>query len=504
MRLALVMLTIGAAAEAGVVRGVVYEHVSGLPLARTSIRLQPVPRPGVTTQPLLTRAGSSGTFVFQNVPDGLYLLIATRDPYFPAAYGQRRPDGQGTPIEVTKDSDLFTDLRMYRKGAVTGRVLDENGIGMQDFDVVAYRARLPLRAAGRAVSDDRGVYRIHGLDPGKYWVRTVAHTLDDGEGRLPTFGREGREISESHVHPVRLDEDAAEADVRPFPGRLFTLRGRLLCDAPAPPELTVTLSNESGRRTIRGNCLGTYSFEGLAPGVYEVFAAKDGEGADAGFAELQLEANSNNGDVRISPLPRTDFIVRRAGGSGAANIQVTIYGHRQDYSENEGDKEIPQRAMLAPGHWEFTVRTPSGTFVQAMTNAASVRRSQSAIIHPPDWFDLFIEGRGFSQASIVVSDQAATMQGAVTRDTKGIPGAPVFLWPMEESARRSLHGWRQTITDVDGHFKFDSLPPGDYRMLATFDLTDIDLEKLDEARAITVHVDAAGSATAELALWIAP
>jgi hypothetical protein len=501
MRFALLLLTMWCAAQAGVVRGVVSERISGLPLARTHVRLQPIPRPGVETRPLTMRAESSGSFLFQNVPDGLYLLIATRDPYFPAAFGQRRPEGHGTPIEVTKDSDLFAELRMYRKGAVTGRVLDENGIGMQEVPVVAYRARLPLRAVGRGLSDDRGVYRIYGLDPGKYWVRTVAHVLDDGEGRLPTFGREGREISESHVHPVRLDEDTPDADVRPFPGRLFSLRGRPLCEG---GPVTVTLSSETGRRNTQVNCMNAYTFEGLAPGAYQVFAAKQGDGADAGFIEVQLDHNTDNGDVQVSPLQRTDFIVRRAGASGIANIPVTIYGHRQDLSESEDDKEIPLRAMLAPGQWEFTARTGPGMFVQSMTNAASLRRSQLATIHPPDWFDLYIDGRNFSQVTIVVSDQAAAMQGTVTQDTKGVPGAPVFLWPTEESARRSLHGWRETITDVDGHFKFDGLPPGDYRLMATFDLTEIDEEKLDEAHATTVHVDAAGSATAELPLWIAP
>ncbi len=500
MRLAFVFL-LGLAAHAGVVRGVVSEHASGLPLARTHVRLQQIPHAGVAIEPMVTRAGPSGAFVFLNVPDGLYLLIATRDPYFPAAYGQRRPEGHGTAIEVNKDSDIFAELRMYRKGAVTGRVLDENGIGMQDIPVIAYRARLPLRAAGRAISDDRGVYRVFGLDPGKFWVRTVAHTLDDGSGLLPTFGREGRDISESHLQTVRLDEDTLDADVRPFAGRLFTLRGRPLCDA---GPVTVTLSSETGHRSVQSQCMGTYSFEGLAPGLYEVFATLQGEGADAGFIELQLDGNSNNGDVRLGPRPRVDFMVRRAGASGAANIPVTIFGHRQDLSESEEDKEIPMHTLLAPGHWEFTVRTPAGTFVQSMTNAFSVRRAQSSTIRPPDWFDVFIEARNISQVAIVVSDQAATLQGSVMKDTKGIPGAPVFLWPMEDAARRSLHGSRETITDVDGHFKFDSLPPGDYRMMATFDLTDIDEEKLNEAQAITVHVDAAGSVTADLGLWVAP
>ena len=142
MRFAFAWLTITLTAEAGVVRGVVSEHISGLPLARTTFDCSRFRRPGVETRPRAMRVESTGKFVFLNVPDGLYLLIATRDPYFPAAYGQRRPEGHGTPIEVTKDSDLFAELRMYRKGAVTGRVLDENGIGMQDAPVIAYsRAR---------------------------------------------------------------------------------------------------------------------------------------------------------------------------------------------------------------------------------------------------------------------------------------------------------------------------------------------------------------------------
>jgi hypothetical protein len=105
---------------------------------------------------------------------------------------------------------------------------------------------------------------------------------------------------------------------------------------------------------------------------------------------------------------------------------------------------------------------------------------------------------------ITLSDRAASLQGAVMKDAKGVPGAPVFLWPIDEAARRSLHGYRESIADTDGHFSFAGLPPGDYRMLATFDLADIDDEKLEEARAVTVHVDAGASASTELNLWIAP
>src|SRR5262249_38867972 len=162
MRRVLISLAAALCVRAGTIQGVVLEQASGRPLARTVVRLDPLAAPGVSkAQALTTRAGRSGQFVFPAIAPGFYLLGAGRDGYFPAAYGQRIPIGRGTPIQVTAESDLFTELRLRRKGALTGRVLDENGVGRPGVSVLAYRARLPLRSAAGALSDDRGVSRIH-------------------------------------------------------------------------------------------------------------------------------------------------------------------------------------------------------------------------------------------------------------------------------------------------------------------------------------------------------
>src|SRR5437879_478234 len=152
----IMLLVAAAAVRAGTVQGVVLEQASGRPLARTVVRLDPVPKAGNKAQALATRAGRSGQFTFPGVAAGFYVLHAVRDGYFPAAYGQRLPTGRGTPIEVTADSNLFAELRLRHKGAVTGRVFDENGVATAGVPVVAYRARLPLRSVGTALSDDRG------------------------------------------------------------------------------------------------------------------------------------------------------------------------------------------------------------------------------------------------------------------------------------------------------------------------------------------------------------
>ena len=131
MRLLFCWLASVAAAQAGVVKGLVLEHASGLPVASTPVRLQPVPDAnGNTLSPLNTRAERNGQFVFPKVPSGLYLLVATHEFFFPSAYGQRRPSGQGQPIQVTEDSLFFAELHMRRMGAISGRVLDENSVGI--------------------------------------------------------------------------------------------------------------------------------------------------------------------------------------------------------------------------------------------------------------------------------------------------------------------------------------------------------------------------------------
>jgi hypothetical protein len=98
--------------------------------------------------------------------------------------------------------------------------------------VLAYSARLPLRSAGSAVSDDRGVFRISGLEPGKYWVRSGAHTLDDGSGWLPTYGPRGEEVREARIHRVTVHSDTTDVDVSPEAGSLFHLGGGLVWGYP--------------------------------------------------------------------------------------------------------------------------------------------------------------------------------------------------------------------------------------------------------------------------------
>jgi hypothetical protein len=495
---ALVLCIVGAVyAGAGVVQGVVLEHVSGRALARTRVRLEPITGPSKAIQ---VRATATGQFSFLSVPDGLYRVIALRDGYFSASHGQRRPTGQGVPVPITRDSDMFTELRMRRMGAITGRVVDDNDIGIAGLIVVAYRARLPLRLAGRGTTDDRGVYRIHGLQPGKYWVRTAAHTLDDGSGLLPTYGPESRDIPHARPHDVALDRDTADADIRPKAGNLFRLGISPRCENAM---VDITLSSETGRRTAQTPCMGRAVFEGLAPAAYEVLMVKQAS-SDSAFTEMFMDGDSERTLQLVAHNP-VAFEVARAGSSQGPPLAVTLTGRRQDMgnAENEDRIELPV-AKLAPGTWEISGRAGPGEFIQSVENA---RRTYQRPARPgvsADWHETQVELGRPTAIRVVVSSQTGQIAARVTLDSKGVAGAPVFLWSKDDVPRRSLKGWTQAYADVEGQVRFDSLPPGEYRLLATFDISEPDEQLLDEARAPTVRVETSQRAVLELPLWIAP
>jgi hypothetical protein len=72
------------------------------------------------------------------------------------------------------------------------------------------------------------------------------------------------------------------------------------------------------------------------------------------------------------------------------------------------------------------------------------------------------------------------------------------------AARRSLGGAPEGLSDTEGRFRFDSLPPGDYRILASFDVNEVDEDLMELSRAAVVHAAASQTATIDLPVWIAP
>src|SRR5216683_394792 len=153
------------------------------------------------------------------------------------------------------------------------------------------------------------------------------------------------------MHQVTVDADTTDADVSPEPGTLFRLGGIITCDTGAPGPVVVTLSSETGRRRAQTSCpLGSYQFQGLAPGAYEVFATLQDASA-SGFIELFLDHDLDAGNVSIMQVPTAPPIFRSRSRAGVRTCRK------------------PKPRAISPGRAPLSPRD-TGSFAHALQPAS--------------------------------------------------------------------------------------------------------------------------------------
>jgi hypothetical protein len=140
----------------------------------------------------------SGAFDFQQLPEGRYTLSVAKTGFVTLSYGQRRPMQPGTPLQLGVNQTLRDlEMRLPRGSAIGGQISDENGEPMPGIMVRVMREQLTqgqrrLTAAGSGTTDDRGQYRVWGLNPGEYYVSAVSPNMFIGNALADAAGRGGR------------------------------------------------------------------------------------------------------------------------------------------------------------------------------------------------------------------------------------------------------------------------------------------------------------------------
>ncbi len=162
---------------AGAITGVVTDGTTRQPLANVLVSLSTSAR-GSSGVVLRVATDQGGRFVFTRLPAApSYYLHTFSFGYFDGGYGRDLPaTAEGRAIALA-DGEWFREaaIKMYRPGAIAGRVLDETGepvVGVMVRVLPQVLVSGVLRhAAGPVVkTDDRGMYRIGGLAPARYVV----------------------------------------------------------------------------------------------------------------------------------------------------------------------------------------------------------------------------------------------------------------------------------------------------------------------------------------------
>jgi len=152
----------------------------------------PVRRARVTLTGAELRGGRStvtddeGRFNFVALPAGRFTLTASKAGFVSIAYGAKQAGRPGTPIQVVDGQKIERrDISMPRGSVVTGIVVDDHGEPAPGTQVRVMRfvmrtGERTLQQAGQDTTDDRGMYRIYGLQPGDYIVSAVPRNVGLG------------------------------------------------------------------------------------------------------------------------------------------------------------------------------------------------------------------------------------------------------------------------------------------------------------------------------------
>ena len=258
------------------------------------------------------------------------MLSSSKRSYAPARYGQQGWRLAGAPITLGPDAAFFAEIRMKRLGVITGEVWDENHLGIPNVRVTAYRAAKALRPAATGESDDRGVFRIFGLTPGKYYVRTMPKELEEGHGLLPTFYGQTSQREGALLCDVRLEQETAGANIEPAPGRLSTLS--ITPNGPRNAVFTVSLQTDFGIKTLRAPGGEAAVFPELPPGNYEAFAEGVAPGVPppdnrlSGYTRASVYKPTEAAVIHIGPWPKFSLTCRTDDHSGLGDQAAVHLG----------------------------------------------------------------------------------------------------------------------------------------------------------------------------------
>ena len=367
----------------GVISGVVAMAGSSQPARKVRVNLSGSELRGSRS----TTTDDQGRFLFTALPAGRYTLGASKPGHVAVSYNQRRPGTPGTAIQLSDGQKFEAQLTIPRGSVLTGTVLDENGEATPGTSVRAMRVvnqggRRTLQSSSSGTTDDRGIYRIHSLQPGDYVVcasprnapmadmtRSVAE-LQALTAEIAAMRGAGERVEQLQVMEQRLAAVQANAGSQPqeavpgyapicYPGTMavteatpvqlgvgeerpgvdFQLQlvpmarvtGTIVNTTATPTQnVQVTLQEAhqvggglSTTQSARADADGRFRFNAIPPGQYKLTArAQVGGPQGRGVGPGQMEMTIQSGRIAVPATPASG----RGGPSTVRPDPVVLWG----------------------------------------------------------------------------------------------------------------------------------------------------------------------------------
>jgi len=507
----------------------------GEPAAGAKVQLVvPVGQAGreLPTEMTVTSSGD-GSFRFDNVALGTYLIRATAQGFMPGEYGQRSPTGRGLPVTVAAGQKIAgVRIAMAPTGSISGRVVDGDGDPLGRVQVLALKVvyqdgRQVTTIAQSVLTNDRGEYRFFWLPPGQYRVAAKAWdaatrssavyiappkrvgTFEQGTG--PVVGRrtlENGQVMEHTDVPVYLPgttdaqtasilslasgANATGADIQLAGNRVPTyhVRGTVLGARGQPVAMTVAVVPRTPGPSIAipvtiSRSDGSFDVGGVPAGSYFVF-----ESGGAAFAPLDV--NGADVDVTLDMAGGVDIPGRITFDRGASSgsvpnpsaLRITLSRDPDVLgTPTAGPRFNPPPAAdgsftlsgIGPGDYRVSVPPMLNRSYEGGFGPGTLL--QNAYVKSIRWGSadvlaggLHVWGRAQGTLEIVVGLNGADVTGTVL-DARAEPVANVIVAVVPDANNRFRSDLYKTAsTDSAGHFHVQGLAPGDYTLLSWDDV----------------------------------
>jgi hypothetical protein len=450
------------------------------------------------------KTDAEGNYRLANVPPGNYKVMPFAPVY--VVEGMSMYDyPPGKPLNLAAGESVENiDFRLERGGVITGRVTDADGNPVIAERVSFVPADKNQQQMMRGPSDprdystdDRGVYRIYGLPPGRYHVSAG----QDGDAGAVSFGRRKlyrrtfypEATNESQAKVVEVTASGETGDVDITLGRAvktYRASGRFVSAETGRPVANISYGygpfSPDGRfggglgTGFATNERGEFQADGLAPGHYAIFVASFGRPQDNG------EFYSDPVTFDVADADVTGIVVKLHTGASVSGVvmlegvgdrataarllpSVRLYGSVETPDQWSASNFGRQVAVAADGSFRIAGLRPGKLriFLNGVTKGLTLSRVELNGANVTGGVDI-VEGAQVAGLRVIVAYGSGVIRGQINFAGGEPPqGARVFV-----SARRvgagggGDAGLRPAQADARGRFVIQGLPPGEYEVQA--------------------------------------
>ncbi len=496
-----------------------------------------------------------GNFEFSNLLPANYAISA-------AAPGYVSPLPEDDEDEVGNRSNLYrlgdvANITLVKGGVITGKILNANNEPLTGVTVNAVRignlkGEPDELSAARGFArgwrtDDRGLYRIYGLNPGMYIVQAgqigqgnrgpgamLSPFANDAPTYYPSSSRDA-----AMPLPVHPGSELSGIDIRYRGEKGRTVGGKVILAPTARPTTTQPTPTNFGTIEIRLYVAGTdsviattfqneransgFAMYNLPDGEYEIFARRPGTAGESDSVSERRPVSVRGADVSGIQLSLTPLAL--LSGKVLLEKPLACPSPRQSFLEevflmaqretatSSSRAVAPQSAVPMPngeftlrnlevGRWRLQTQLPDENWflrsikAVASTTTAAPRRTPGAAATPLANFGQtgiqLKSGEKLTGVIVTLAEGAAGLKGT-TDNARG--KQQIHLIPAEKENADDVLRYAQTNTTGEGAFQFKHIAPGRYFVLAKSANDDSAKLAWDAARraALRKEAEAAGN-----------